>query len=91
MKKRVAEAQHRADDLLKQMKADAKFEDVAKKYSEDPGSAKSADLWAGSEKARSAAEFEKAAFSLPKGQISDVVKSLMVSTSFAWTTSRKRT
>jgi peptidyl-prolyl cis-trans isomerase D len=37
--KAVAEAQHRADDLLKQIKAGAKFEDVAKKYSEDPGSA----------------------------------------------------
>ncbi len=74
--KAVAEAQHRADDLLKQIKAGAKFEDVAKKYSEDPGSANVGGSlgWIG--KGQMAAEFEKAAFSLPKGQISDVVKSL---------------
>lgn len=74
--KAVAEAQHRADDLLKQLRSGAKFEDVAKKYSEDPGSANVGGSlgWIG--KGQMAAEFEKAAFSLPKGQISDVVKSL---------------
>jgi len=74
--KAVAEAQHRADDLLKQLKSGAKFEDVAKKYSEDPGSSNVGGSlgWIG--KGQMAAEFEKAAFSLPKGQISDVVKSL---------------
>jgi peptidyl-prolyl cis-trans isomerase D len=74
--KAVAEAQHRAEDLLKQLKGGAKFEDVAKKYSEDPGSANVGGSlgWIG--KGQLAAEFEKAAFSLPKGQISDVVKSL---------------
>src|SRR6202451_641344 len=74
--KAVAEAQHRADDLLKQIKAGAKFEDVAKKYSEDPGSSSVGGSlgWIG--KGQMAAEFEKAAFSLPKGQISDVVKSV---------------
>jgi peptidyl-prolyl cis-trans isomerase D len=74
--KAVAEAQGRADNLLKQIKSGAKFEDVAKKYSEDPGSANVGGSlgWIG--KGQMAAEFEKAAFSLPKGQISDVVKSL---------------
>jgi peptidyl-prolyl cis-trans isomerase D len=74
--KAVAEAQHRADDLLKQIKAGAKFEDVAKKYSEDPGSANVGGSlgWIG--RGQMAPEFEKAAYSLPKGQISDVVKSL---------------
>ena len=38
--KGVAEAQRRAEDLLKQLKGGAKLEDLAKKYSEDPGSAK---------------------------------------------------
>jgi peptidyl-prolyl cis-trans isomerase D len=73
--KGVAEAQHRAEDLLKQLKAGAKFEDLAKKYSEDPGSAKEGGSlgWIG--KGRTVPEFEKAAFSLPKGQISDLVKS----------------
>jgi peptidyl-prolyl cis-trans isomerase D len=74
--KAVAEAQHRADDLLKQLKGGAKFEDVAKKYSEDPGSSNVGGSlgWIG--KGQMTAEFEKAAFSLPKGQTSDVVKTL---------------
>jgi len=74
--KAVAEAQGRADNLLKQIKSGAKFEDVAKKYSEDPGSANVGGSlgWIG--KGQLTGEFEKAAFSLPKGQISDVVKSL---------------
>jgi peptidyl-prolyl cis-trans isomerase D len=73
--KGVTEAQRRAEDLLKQLKGGAKFEDVAKKYSEDPGSAKEGGSlgWIG--KGRTVPEFEKAAFSLPKGQISDLVKS----------------
>ena len=73
--KGVAEAQRRAEDLLKQLKAGAKFEDLARKYSEDTGSAKEGGSlgWIG--KGRTVPEFEKAAFSLPKGQISDLVKS----------------
>ena len=73
--KGVAEAQRRAEDLLKQLKAGAKFEDLAKKYSEDPGSAKEGGSlgWIG--RGRTVPEFEKVAFSLPKGQISDLVKS----------------
>jgi peptidyl-prolyl cis-trans isomerase D len=73
--KGVVEAQRRAEDLLKQLKGGAKFEDLAKKYSEDPGSAKEGGSlgWIG--KGRTVPEFEKAAFSLPKGQISDLVKS----------------
>jgi peptidyl-prolyl cis-trans isomerase D len=73
--KGVAEAQRRAEDLLTQLKAGAKFEDLARKYSEDPGSAKEGGSlgWIG--KGRTVPEFEKAAFSLPKGQISDLVKS----------------
>jgi peptidyl-prolyl cis-trans isomerase D len=73
--KGVAEAQRRAEDLLKQLKAGAKFEELAKKYSEDPGSAKEGGSlgWIG--KGRTVPEFEKAAFSLPIGQMSDLVKS----------------
>ncbi len=73
--KAVAEAQRRAEDLLKQLKSGAKLEDLATKYSEDPGSAKQGGSlgWIG--KGQTVPEFEKAAFSLPKGQISDLVKS----------------
>jgi peptidyl-prolyl cis-trans isomerase D len=71
----VAEAQRRAEDLLKQLKSGAKLEDLAKKYSEDPGSGKQGGSlgWIG--KGQTVPEFEKVAFSLPKGQISDLVKS----------------
>ena len=73
--KGVAEAQHRAEDLLKQLKAGAKLEDLAQKYSEDPGSAKQGGSlgWIG--RGQTVPEFEKVAFSLPIGQISDLVKS----------------
>ena len=73
--KGAAEAQRRAEDLLKQIKSGAKFEDQAKKYSEDPGSAKEGGSlgWIG--RGQTVPEFEKAAFSLPKGQISDLIKS----------------
>ena len=73
--KGVAASQNRAADLLKQLKSGAKFEDLAKKYSEDPGSAKEGGSlgWIG--KGRTVPEFEKVAFSLPKGQTSDLVKS----------------
>jgi peptidyl-prolyl cis-trans isomerase D len=73
--KGVTEAQHRAEDLLKQLKGGAKFEDLAKKYSEDPGSAKQGGSLGFIGRGRTVPEFEKAAFSLPKGQVSDLVKS----------------
>ena len=73
--KGVTVSQHRAEDLLKQIKGGAKFEDLAKKYSEDPGSAKEGGSlgWIG--KGRTVPEFEKAAFSQAKGQVGDLVKS----------------
>jgi len=68
--KGVAEAQQRAEDILKQLKSGANFEELAKKYSEDPGSAKQGGSlgWIG--RGQTVPEFEKAAFSLPVGQIS---------------------
>lgn len=73
--KGVAEAQHRAEDLLKQLKSGAKFETLAEKYSEDPGSAKQGGSLGFIGRGQTVPEFEKTAFSLPKGQIGDLVKS----------------
>src|SRR6266568_2521317 len=68
-------ARAKAEDVLKQVKAGGNFADLAKKYSEDTGSAKQGGSlgWIG--KGRTVPEFEKAAFSLPKDGTSDLVQS----------------
>ena len=71
----IAEIKKKAEDVLKQAKSGANFEDLAKKYSEDPGGSKEkgGDIgWI--VQGQTVPEFEKVAFSLPKGSISDLVK-----------------
>jgi peptidyl-prolyl cis-trans isomerase D len=71
----VAEIKKKAEDVLAQAKKKgANFEDLAKKYSEDPGSkAKGGDLgWI--VQGQTVPEFEKSAFSLNKGETSDLIK-----------------
>src|SRR6185312_789007 len=65
----------KAEDVLKQLKAGGNFSDLAKKYSEDPGSGKNGGSlgWLG--KGRTVPEFEQAAFSLAKGTTSGLVQS----------------
>jgi peptidyl-prolyl cis-trans isomerase D len=70
----VEEIRQKAEDVLKQAKKGSKFEDLAKKYSEDPGTKdKGGDLgWI--TQGQTVPEFEKTAFGLEKGKISDLVK-----------------
>ncbi|MCX6620740.1 MAG: peptidylprolyl isomerase, partial [Acidobacteria bacterium] len=73
-KEEVAKLQAKAEDLLKQIKGGADFAALAKKYSDDPGSAtKGGDLdWI--TKDQTVKNFEAAAFSLKPKEISGVIK-----------------
>jgi peptidyl-prolyl cis-trans isomerase D len=69
----VAEIKAKAEDVLNKAKHGAKFADLAKQYSEDGTKDKGGDLdWI--VRGQTVPEFEAAAFSLPKGAISDLVK-----------------
>jgi peptidyl-prolyl cis-trans isomerase D len=71
--KAVDAAHAKAEDVLKQVKAGGDFAALAKKYSEDTSAKEGGSLgWIG--RGKTVAEFEKVAFSLPKGGTSDLVK-----------------
>jgi peptidyl-prolyl cis-trans isomerase D len=70
----IAEIRQKAEEVDKQAKKGANFEELAKKYSEDDATKpKGGDLgWI--VEGQTVAEFQQAAFSLPKGAVSDLVK-----------------
>jgi peptidyl-prolyl cis-trans isomerase D len=71
--KSVEEARKKAEDALKQLKAGAKFEDLAKKYSEDPSSKNGGSVGWIKRGGFPVPEVDTAAFSLAKGATSDVI------------------
>ena len=64
-----------AEDLLAKVKGGADFADVAKKFSQDEGSAAKGGDLGFFERASMVKEFSDAAYALEPGQISDLVKS----------------
>ena len=69
----VAEIKKKADDVLNKAKHGGNFADLAKQYSDDTSKDKGGDLgWI--VRGQTVPEFEAAAFTLPKGSISDLVK-----------------
>jgi len=73
--KAVDAARAKAADVLKQVKAGGDFAELAKKYSEDPGSKDQGGELGWIVKGQTVAAFESVAFSQNKGQISDLVQS----------------
>ena len=72
--KGVDAARAKADDIEKQLKSGANFADLAKKYSEDPGSAQNGGLLPPITRGRTVPEFEQAAFNTPVGQTTAVIR-----------------
>ncbi|MHB1838862.1 MAG: peptidylprolyl isomerase [Acidobacteriaceae bacterium] len=70
----VAAAQAKAEDILKQLKAGGNFADLAKKYSDDPGSKTQGGELGFIQHGATVPAFDQAAFSLQPGQLSPVIR-----------------
>jgi peptidyl-prolyl cis-trans isomerase SurA len=70
---RLAAAQAKADDLLAQIRKGAKFEDIAKKYSDGPTAAQGGDLGE-FKRGTLAKELEDKTFAMKAGEVSDVIR-----------------
>ena len=70
---KIDAAKAKADDLLNQIKAGAKFEDVAKKESQGPSAAQGGDLGY-FERGKLAKQLEDITFNMKKGDVSDVIR-----------------
>ncbi len=70
----VDAARKKAEDIAKQLKAGASFDELAKKYSEDPGSVQNGGLLPPLTRGRTVPEFEQAAFNTPVGQTTDIIR-----------------
>jgi peptidyl-prolyl cis-trans isomerase D len=71
----IEEIRKKAEDVMKQARRPgAKFEDLAKKYSEDEQTKPVGGDMGWLTEGQTVPEFQKTAFSLPKGAISDLVK-----------------
>jgi len=69
-----AKARSQAGDLLAQLNKGADFADLAKKHSQDPGSAPNGGDLGFFSKGQMVQAFEQAAFGLKPGQTSDIVE-----------------
>lgn len=69
-----ASAKTKIEGILAEAKAGADFAELAKKYSEDPGSKDNGGLYENFGRGQMVKPFEDAAFSVPVGQISGVVE-----------------
>src|SRR5207248_11755577 len=71
--KGIDQARQKAEDVLKQIKAGGNFEELAKKYSEDPSAKQGGSLGWMEPNRFPSPDVQKAAAPLPKGGTSDVI------------------